>query len=837
MIQLSYINKVYKTKHSEVDALKDINLSFSETGLVFVLGKSGCGKSTLLNILGCLDLPTSGEFVVDDTNVSLMKESELDYFRNYNVGFIFQDYNLVEEYNVYENIELVLDLQGKKDLKNRISNTLDKVGLAGYEKRKINELSGGQRQRVAIARAIIKDTTYILADEPTGNLDSTTGGEIFDLLKELSKEKLIIVVTHDKDNAEQYGDRIIQMKDGVITQDNTKQNSESTCNYRSKTGTKFKKTSFKQIFKFALRNMWRRKIRLIASVILCACCLGVFGFSLSFSRYDYYSKYANIINEYKPEYQVVGNFPWNSNDEKVELKTIDKSKIQQAFDLFSGAVAPLYTDGNVVFAVLTEENVDNFSLIVKHKWPNIDNIIPQKFDELVSLVDNYQPTTYPTLTVARYKQCTEIAAVSLDMTKTKQRLRNYYQKIRETEYDKNLIGPIASRIKEANDEQLDEMIDNILANIRINYFVHPDFATKILPNRSGDNYIRFTFDEWVRKKGQTNEEVLNTRESAGYFYNLSTAKKFADEIVYLPKYNGKTKLEKNEIIISVEFAKIILGGMEQRLDETISDDEAKEAVASGRINYLPLRDPNGEYITANIVGYYNVSTTEWFNWEDDLYSGTFSPYFNSVIRIAPFIVSDELYNNNVPVVSGCVGLLFNLDKVKLNSKNLKFLTNVMPMYGTTFTIMQEFAYYQNLYEHNLNTAGPIFMYIALGSAILCVIAILSYIWAVIHDSKRKIGVLRAQGMSNFSIALIYVIESLVVCGIAIVIGLLAGFGFSNWLWLQSVLSVEGIIPFTMTNFGVLPIFSVLALGLAIGLLGAILPILINAKKSPVTLIR
>ncbi len=200
------VNKVYKTKHNDVHALKDINLSFSETGLVFVLGKSGCGKSTLLNILGCLDSPTSGELIVNDKNISQTKPSELDYFRNYNIGFIFQDYNLVDEYNVYENIELVLNLQGEKDIKDKISNVLEKVGLAGYEKRKINELSGGQQQRVAIARAIIKDTTYILADEPTGNLDSATSEDIFNLLKELSKEKLIIVVTHDRENAEQYGD-------------------------------------------------------------------------------------------------------------------------------------------------------------------------------------------------------------------------------------------------------------------------------------------------------------------------------------------------------------------------------------------------------------------------------------------------------------------------------------------------------------------------------------------------------------------------------------------------------------------------------------------------------
>ncbi len=834
MIQLNNINKVYKTKHNDVHALKDINLSFSETGLVFVLGKSGCGKSTLLNILGCLDRPTSGELIVNDKNISQTKPSELDYFRNYNIGFIFQDYNLVDEYNVYENIELVLNLQGEKDIKDKISNVLEKVGLAGYEKRKINELSGGQQQRVAIARAIIKDTTYILADEPTGNLDSATSEDIFNLLKELSKEKLIIVVTHDRENAEQYGDRIIQMKDGVIVKDDTNSCNDIVANNNSKIDTKIKKMSFKQIFKFALRNMWRRKIRLTATIILSTCCLGLFGFSLSFFRYDCYNKYAPIVNEYKPEYQVMGDFPWDHKEERVELTTIDNSKIQQANNLFGGAM-PLYTDGRLIFAVLTEENVDYFPLITFDKLNDRDSIVPQKFDEIVKV--NTYPEDIHDYSVARYKECKGIASVAFDSKIDKQRVRQYYQKIKETEYDKNLIGPKTERIKEKTDEELEDELDEIVKQLSIiNYFVHPDFVTKILPNRCGENYIKFAFTEWIKDK-RTDEEVLYKRECAGYFYSLSIAEKFADEIVYLPQYNGKTKLENDEVIISVNFAKIILGGMEHRLADNVSDSEAKQAVLSGQINYIMLKNDIGLPDNKTIVGYYDASTTEWLNWSDDLFN-LFSKYYHSIITTVPFIVSDELYNWGKPVESGCVGLCLNLDNVELNGEILQFMFNeIQGLHGGPFSIMFEFAYYLNLYEHNLNTVGSTFMYIALGAAVLCIIAVLSYIWAVIHDSKHKIGVLRAQGMSNISIALIYLIESLVVCGITILIGSLVAFGFSNWLWLQSILSVEGIIPFTMTNFGILHILSVTGLGLAIGILGAIIPIAINAKKSPVSLIK
>ena len=199
--------------------LKDVSLKFPEKGMVFILGKSGSGKSTLLNVMGGLDNYDDGEIIIKGKSSKNFSQSDFDSYRNTYLGFIFQEYNILNEFNVAANIALALELQGKKATKDAVEKILTEVDLSGYGNRKPAELSGGQKQRVAIARALVKDPEIILADEPTGALDSNTGLQVFDTLKKLSRDKLVIVVTHDRDFAELYGDRVIEFKDGVVISD------------------------------------------------------------------------------------------------------------------------------------------------------------------------------------------------------------------------------------------------------------------------------------------------------------------------------------------------------------------------------------------------------------------------------------------------------------------------------------------------------------------------------------------------------------------------------------------------------------------------------------------
>ena len=223
MLEIRNVTKTYRSKTGEtVRALDGVSMTFPESGMVFILGKSGSGKSTLLNVMGGLDSCDAGEFIIKGRSSKSFAAADFDAYRNTFIGFIFQEYNVLDDFTVGANIGLALELQGKKATDKAVNGILAQVDLLNYAKRKPNELSGGQKQRVAIARALVKEPQIIMADEPTGALDSNTGKQIFDTLKALSKEKLVLVVSHDRDFAERYADRIIEMADGKVIEDVTK---------------------------------------------------------------------------------------------------------------------------------------------------------------------------------------------------------------------------------------------------------------------------------------------------------------------------------------------------------------------------------------------------------------------------------------------------------------------------------------------------------------------------------------------------------------------------------------------------------------------------------------
>ena len=214
-MEVKSLSKVYKTEYELVHALNDMNLVFPDHGLVFIVGVSGSGKSTLMNMLSGVDTPTEGEVIVEGKSLFKRDSKELFGYRNSYVGLIFQDYNLIEDMNVYDNIKLPLELLGSNDF-SIIDDILKKVDIEEIKYSNVNEISSGQMQRVAIARALVKDSAVILADEPTGNLDSKNTKIVMDLLKDISKTRLVVVITHDDDAAHEYGDEIIEIEDGRI---------------------------------------------------------------------------------------------------------------------------------------------------------------------------------------------------------------------------------------------------------------------------------------------------------------------------------------------------------------------------------------------------------------------------------------------------------------------------------------------------------------------------------------------------------------------------------------------------------------------------------------------
>jgi len=230
MLKLRGITKNYRVADTTVRALKGVDISFRKNEFVSVLGPSGCGKTTLLNIIGGLDHYTSGELFINGISTKSYGDRDWDNYRNHSIGFVFQSYNLIPHQTISENVELALSIAGadKAERVRRAHEALDKVGLEGQYHKKPNQLSGGQCQRVAIARAIVNEPEILLADEPTGALDTVTSAQIMDIIKEIARERLVIMVTHNPEIAEQYSTRIIRLLDGNVVDDSDPYDSADT---------------------------------------------------------------------------------------------------------------------------------------------------------------------------------------------------------------------------------------------------------------------------------------------------------------------------------------------------------------------------------------------------------------------------------------------------------------------------------------------------------------------------------------------------------------------------------------------------------------------------------
>lgn len=304
MLSLKQIIKNYVSGNETVQALKGIDIEFRENEFVSILGPSGCGKTTLLNIIGGLDRYTSGDLVINGKSTKEFKDSDWDTYRNHSIGFVFQSYNLIPHQTVLSNVELALTLSGvsKSERRKRAIDVLTKVGLSDQLNKKPNQMSGGQMQRVAIARALINDPDILLADEPTGALDSATSVQIMEILKEISKDKLIIMVTHNPELAEKYSSRIIKLLDGKITDDSDPYSANVVEPIKNEEKAKAdrkkgKKTSMSFLTALSLskNNLLTKKARTILTSF--AGSIGIIGIALILSLSNGVQTYIDAVQE------------------------------------------------------------------------------------------------------------------------------------------------------------------------------------------------------------------------------------------------------------------------------------------------------------------------------------------------------------------------------------------------------------------------------------------------------------------------------------------------------------------------------------------------------------
>lgn len=370
MLEVNIKSKVYKMKNEDFQALNNVKFEAPNSGIVCILGPSGSGKTTLMNIIGALDSDFDGDVVINNKSIKEFKSKDLDSYRKNSIGFIFQQFYLINKFSAYDNVKVALDLSNVKDKKEKILDLLKKVEMDKFSKRKVNLLSGGQKQRIAIARALANDPDIILADEPTGALDSKMSTEIMHLLKELSKTKLILIITHSQELADEYADSIINMEDGKIINiehkaEKSQENESQVVNTNSKS-----RMSFFKAFKYSLKNLASRKSRVIATSI--GMSIGIVGIGLALALSN------GTMNMAKS--QVEGIMPTNMVSVTVKSKDDDKP-----------IKAMMTGDESKMLKYSDFENMKSISNKVTHYWI-VPSILYTKFFSEVSLDKNNAQT-------------------------------------------------------------------------------------------------------------------------------------------------------------------------------------------------------------------------------------------------------------------------------------------------------------------------------------------------------------------------------------------------------------------------------------------------------------
>ena len=794
MIELRNVEKVYKTKKGvKTKALDNVNIRFREKGLVFILGKSGSGKSTLLNIIGGLDSVTSGEVIIDSKNTKKFKSKDYDYYRNTYIGFIFQEFNLLEEYNVYDNILLSMDLQKKKFPKERVDKLLSNVGLEGLGSRRINELSGGQKQRVAIARAIVKKPEVILADEPTGSLDSKTGEEIFKILKNISKEKLVIVVSHDEEAALKYGDEIIHIEDGKVLEEvkdyeNTKE---------------FKKVKshlpVTKALKLSFMNLKQRKIRLFFTVLLMTMALSFFGLSTIFTQYDeVYTHTKAMKDDNYNLIEIIKSGGYNTISKEYYRNGIplplNEDDIRQVENNINGKIYKLNTLYEKNEPVSFEFNYDTLNTLSSYYLMVFANGF--NFIELDENIENYIgkiPTEYDEIMIHSYlaDYIMKVGALKYNSSEFKKdyyKPLSYEQIINENVYLKlgNAKVKISGIILDDNEkyekfknmklEEIQSEPTNYLENMLLltkDPYGYLEFSNKVL-SRADEIYVKKGFVDNINVLGNkeldteykitvvTNGSKIFVPGSLGYLDKkiivLDTVKK---EI--------KDKINENEVVVNRKYLDMI-SNQDYTKKETEYVNNYKKELEDGTIldfktdemlkeEFMMLYLKNNNIIGSKIS--FNISNNENYN-NDKFINETTNEFIITGVSINDdenkIYLPDNTLDNFMKPKSMVEKLL-----VEVNGE--EEIKNVFENYPLDKKQMQSFTPYSEVIYAGIGfmeNIHDVSLVLSIIFGIFALTLIINFIVVSINNSKKQIGILRALGARKLDIFKIYLYEGYLI---------------------------------------------------------------------------
>lgn len=889
MLEAKELKKVYKTKKGvSVEALKGVSIKFPQKGMVFLLGKSGSGKSTLLNLLGGLDKYDDGEIIIKGVSSKEFKQGHFDSYRNTYVGFIFQEYNVLEEFTVGANIALAIELQGRKATDDEINQILKEVDLEGFGDRKPNELSGGQKQRVAIARALVKNPQIIMADEPTGALDSKTGEQVFDTLKKLSKEKLVVVVSHDREFAEYYGDRIIELADGKIFSDvertendakeeegiifgkdefiikknyhlteedrnminaylsdkesdvkavvksNQKVGFEKTDESKiGSTNGNFKliksKLPLKNAFKIGASGLKHKKIRLAITIILSFAAFSMFALADTFGNYDHVKTCTNSIVDTNISYASV-----------IKAKYVNDGSggywDDWSYKLSKKDVEKITKDTGVEYkGVYVPANgqttLKNYDVNVKLTDREDVELYPTYFSGYVEMNDEELKEMGYEIAAGRLpKGNQEEIAISEYMYKTFEKagyVDDNGKKYLINAYE-DLLG------KNITIDQRNYKIVGIL-DTKVDF----DRYKSIIENPTGKSSA----------ENLTNYALAQELERIKA-YSLSCAIIVGEGKTDSIKSGESTAIEMSNFYINVENNNYMIGG--SCIDKLSNYDLAKvtwvddkkkalgekELIVSKGAFYNSRNDDNLSKDAA--MDYLKTNPT--FNMDYEMYDASEMKSENGwkIVGILDaeeeiYILPDEFYNQKWTEKDGEYSFaVASMPKTKADIRSLVQYCYTQKNH-VKYKMQNSVTFELDIVDEALKILSKVFLYVGIGFALFAAIMLSNFIATSISYKKQEIGILRAIGARSNDVFKIFFSESFIIAMINFVFSVITTGVITSII--NSALRKEVGILITILNFGFRQVALLLLISIAVAAVASFVPVYRIASKKPVEAIR
>ncbi len=826
MLQVRHLTKRYVTKGETVVALDDVSVNFPEKGMVFLLGKSGSGKSTLLHIAGGLDSPDEGEVIVKGKSSKDFSKSDFDSYRNTYVGFIFQEYNILSELTVAENVALALELQGKPRDEEHVNELLKQVDLDGYGDRRPGTLSGGQRQRVAIARALVKNPEIIMGDEPTGALDSATGKQVFDTLKKLSEEKLVVIVSHDRDFAESYADRIIELRDGKIVSDVTRGGATEGDNLIEvsekkialNSGTAMTHDEEERVLAFLRRNK--------GSVVISSDAEDLSGVTAGGG----YVGFGKTVEEEMP-------------DEKDESSFI-KSKFPWRYALkmgFSGLRAkPLRLVFTTLLATIAFIVFGVFSTLMTF------NVAEQGADTLTN-------STYSAAVLTKY-----------GVLHMQNGDRTYINKLYtgETTHSRFTPDEIEALQNSYPEMQfipaytMSAINRSYVASIGVNLNDYYDEVTSFTAFANASDVSQFTGTGGAMElvAGRL-PEAANECAVSSVVYDAFVASGYRSGEVNTPvaSYDDLIGKELTVSMNSIGRVYITITG----IFDTHEDFSAYEVLQNGRggtgmtsDEWLDLKQEFNEHFTYSMAGlcvvgdgFYAEHAEDEREYADQLTMA----HIISAVRTENFVSSNYItftesgwYELNPAAETGDSYVQYLFAPL---AGNRSVRANIlMRLDGTTnesTDVGYEAPYsFMSGIREGQEMFSEIYLILGIAAVALAIFAALllfNFISASIHAKRKDIGILRAVGARGIDVFKIFVIEGIVVTLFCFALGCLGSLIACSIT--NSVLISQAVLEYALFDFGWKNVLIVLAISLVTALVSTSLPVALTVRKRPVEAIR